>query len=132
MVVSVKLWREVKMSADNYIYIDPVGDKFRVTMQFASVDDLSFKDSDPVFDTMIEAAKYATDWEVREVVVEYGISISPRCFDYYDDDNFSPDEGDVCSDHPTNGRSLTDGCDDCDPDDFENGEKLEYLIDCGV
>jgi hypothetical protein len=67
------------MSADNYILVDKSGDKFRISMQFASCNNY-FKGNEQEFDTLDEAADAAYKWEVEEVVVEYGVSFDPRCF----------------------------------------------------
>jgi hypothetical protein len=67
------------MSADNMIVIDKHGDKFRVSMQFASCN-YYFRGDEDEFDTLDEAADEAHKWLMREVIVEYGIQIDPRCF----------------------------------------------------
>jgi len=72
------------MSADNYLWVDlKDGDegKFRVSMQFASGDPY-FRGDEDVYDTLADALEAAAEWEIREVIVEYGISVDPRCFDH--------------------------------------------------
>ena len=63
------------MSSDNFYYVDKVNDKYRVTMQFASDDNLWFGDEErwKMFDALGEAMKYGmTEYS------EYGVQTSPE------------------------------------------------------
>lgn len=64
------------MSADNYFLVRPHGDKFVVTMEFASCEEPSPIDGTnvPTFDTRLEALDYAhSQWAEYGVVDESNV-----------------------------------------------------------
>jgi hypothetical protein len=62
------------MSADNYIAVKKIKDKYAVWMEFASNDKPNpLNKGAKYFSSYIEAMDYALNWCSREVIVEYGV-----------------------------------------------------------
>jgi hypothetical protein len=77
---------------DNFILVDKHGDKYRISMQDVDIENY-FSGDEKEFNTFAEAVDDAHAWEAREVVVNYGISIDPRCFEAYEETEYLMDCG---------------------------------------
>lgn len=77
------------MSADNYLYVAPRGDRFVVVMRFASFDyPLDVEDREHVYyeSRLAENAVAQAHRHTYEDIVEYGVSLHPAVRDAFGDD----------------------------------------------
>ena len=75
------------MSSDNFILVDKHDNKYRISMQFASCEEYFFRGNEEEFDELEEAVDGAYEWMVDTSIVEYGISIDPRCYEQDSEDD---------------------------------------------